>query len=270
MGETRFASCSPTQSRDVDARGERSQHWQLSPSRNPSNAKSPLFLIELTNRFDAAEHIDPCVNRMSQGSQELPSRSRERGVVRLPVVEAERARHEGRFHFKTRLHRKTMLGTLFLPVDVSTEEELRVEVTFELDVNGSLTVSACDLATGRTRRLVMPAVRPRIVNETLGETPAASDRRRGLSEIQATPKVEDDQRSSRVIRSVAQLRDTIHETFLTLVGQLTRREISKVVAAIERANEIEPGASSAEIESASRELLEAAAILGSAILRLGH
>ena len=46
------------------------QHRQLSPSWNPSNTKSPLLLIELANRFNAAEYIDPSVNRMFQGSQD--------------------------------------------------------------------------------------------------------------------------------------------------------------------------------------------------------
>ena len=95
-----------------------------------------------------------------------------------------------------------------------------VEVTFELDSRGVLTVTAVDLETGKTRRLVVGGSRPS--NDT--NRPA-----RGTKFVQLqTPFLE-----------VVQLRTHVHETFMQLASALTRPEVRKIVGAIQHPDEIE-------------------------------
>lgn len=184
-------------------------------------------------------------------SQVLTNRLIEEGVIKLGVVEAEEASYDGRFYFKSPMHRTTLLGTLALDVDSSTQDNPHVEVTFELDINGCLTVSVSDLQAGRTKRLVMPAIRGRAT-----ETATTRDPDRSVS-----------QRRSGKGDTLTELRDFIHETFMTVADRLTRPEVREVVRALDQADDIEPGASAAELERASRRLLKAASLLGTVILR---
>jgi molecular chaperone DnaK len=134
----------------------------------------------------------------------------------------------------------------------------QIEVTFEIDVNGIVSVSALDQATGRSQSMVIhpsgglsQAELGRLVAET--RTRDQADRQ----------KKEQDA----VLRQLEGLVANTMRSVQALEGKLSAEEQDRILAAMERAKKAPARADLEELKSRLAEMEKAASLIGQAMLR---
>ena len=134
----------------------------------------------------------------------------------------------------------------------------QLEVTFEIDVNGIVSVSAQDQATGRSQSMVIhpsgglsQSELGKLVNET---------RQRDQSE--RTRKEQE-----AVVRQLDGLVTNTMRSVQALEGKLTSDEQDRILAAMERAKKARAEADLDELKSRLAEMEKAASLIGQAMLR---
>jgi molecular chaperone DnaK len=134
----------------------------------------------------------------------------------------------------------------------------QIEVTFEIDVNGIMSVSAQDQATGRSQSIVIhpsgglsQSELSRLVNETRSREQA--DRTRKEQEA--------------VLRQLEGLVSNTMRSVQALEGKLTSDEQSRILAAMERAKKARPDSALDDLKSRLAEMERAASLIGQAMLR---
>jgi molecular chaperone DnaK len=134
----------------------------------------------------------------------------------------------------------------------------QIEVSFEIDVNGIVSVSAQDQATGRSHSMVIHASGglsqselSRLVNET--RVQEQSERSRKEQEA--------------VVRQLDGLVTNTMRSVQALEGKLTSEEQSRILAAMERAKKARGGGDLDELKSRLLEMEKAATLIGQAMLR---
>jgi molecular chaperone DnaK len=134
----------------------------------------------------------------------------------------------------------------------------QIEVSFEIDVNGIVSVSAQDQATGRSHSMVIHASGglsqselSRLVNET--RVQEQSDKTRKEQEA--------------VVRQLDGLVTNTMRSVQALEGKLTSDEQSRILAAMERAKKARGGGDLDELKSRLLEMEKAATLIGQAMLR---
>jgi molecular chaperone DnaK len=134
----------------------------------------------------------------------------------------------------------------------------QVEVTFEIDVNGIVSVSAQDQATGRSQSIVIhpsgglsQTELSRLVTET--RTRDQSDRARKEEES--------------VIQQLEGLVANTMRSVQALEGKLTSDEQSRILAAMERAKKARIEGGLEELKARLSEMERAASLIGQAMLR---
>jgi molecular chaperone DnaK len=134
----------------------------------------------------------------------------------------------------------------------------QIEVSFEIDVNGIVSVSAQDQATGRSHSMVIHASGglsqselSRLVNET--RTQEQSEKSRKEQEA--------------VVRQLDGLVTNTMRSVQALEGKLTSEEQSRILAAMERAKKARGGGDLDELKSRLLEMEKAATLIGQAMLR---
>ena len=134
----------------------------------------------------------------------------------------------------------------------------QLEVTFEIDVNGIVSVSAQDQATGRSQSMVIhpsgglsESEMGKLVNET---------RVRDQSE-----RTRKEQKA--VVRQLDGLVTNTMRSVQALEGKLTSDEQDRILAAMERAKKARAEADLEELKSRLAEMEKAASLIGQAMLR---
>jgi molecular chaperone DnaK len=134
----------------------------------------------------------------------------------------------------------------------------QIEVSFEIDVNGIVSVSAQDQATGRSHSMVIHASGglsqselSRLVNET--RVQEQSERARKEQEA--------------VMRQLDGLVTNTMRSVQALEGKLTSEEQGRILAAMERAKKARGGGDLDELKSRLLEMEKAATLIGQAMLR---
>jgi molecular chaperone DnaK len=134
----------------------------------------------------------------------------------------------------------------------------QIEVTFEIDVNGIVSVSAQDQATGRSQSIVIhpsgglsQSELSRLVNETrMRDT---SDRAKKEEES--------------VIHQLEGLVANTMRSVQALEGKLTAEEQERILAAMERAKKARTDGGLDELKARLAEMERAASLIGQAMLR---
>jgi molecular chaperone DnaK len=134
----------------------------------------------------------------------------------------------------------------------------QVEVSFEIDVNGIMSVSALDQATGRSQSMVIHASGGlsqselgKLVNET--RVREQSDKQKKEQEA--------------VVRQLDGLVTNTMRSVQALEGKLTADEQSRILAAMERAKKARTEADIEELKTRLAEMEKAASLIGQAMLR---
>ena len=134
----------------------------------------------------------------------------------------------------------------------------QVEVSFEIDVNGIMSVSALDQATGRSQSMVIHASGGlsqselgKLVNES--RTREQSDKHKKEQEA--------------VVRQLDGLVTNTMRSVQALEGKLTADEQGRILAAMERAKRARAEADIDELRSRLAEMEKAASLIGQAMLR---
>jgi molecular chaperone DnaK len=134
----------------------------------------------------------------------------------------------------------------------------QIEVSFEIDVNGIMSVSALDQATGRSQSMVIhpsgglsQSELGKLVNET---------RQREQSEKQKKEQ-------EAVVRQLDGLVSNTMRSVQALEGKLTADEQSRILAAMERAKKARAEADLDELKTRLAEMEKAASLIGQAMLR---
>jgi len=134
----------------------------------------------------------------------------------------------------------------------------QLEVTFEIDVNGIVSVSAQDQATGRSQSMVIhpsgglsQSELGKLVDET--RVRDQSDRTRKEQEA--------------VVRQLDGLVTNTMRSVQALEGKLTSEEQDRILAAMERAKKARAEADIEELKSRLAEMEKAASLIGQAMLR---
>jgi molecular chaperone DnaK len=134
----------------------------------------------------------------------------------------------------------------------------QVEVSFEIDVNGIMAVSALDQATGRSQSMVIhpsgglsQSELGKLVSETRGRD--QSDRTRREQES--------------VTRQLDGLVTNTMRSIQALEGKLTADEQARILEAMERAKKAREQADLDELKSRLAEMEKAASLIGQAMLR---
>ncbi len=134
----------------------------------------------------------------------------------------------------------------------------QIEVTFEIDVNGIVSVGAQDQATGRSQNMVIHpsgGLSQNEVNRLVAETRAREQQERQNKEGEAV-KRQLDGLVGNTMRSVQ-----------ALEGKLTPDEQERILAALERAKKATSDGSLETIKASLLEMEKAATIIGQAMLR---
>jgi molecular chaperone DnaK len=134
----------------------------------------------------------------------------------------------------------------------------QVEVTFEIDVNGIVSVGAQDQATGRSQSMVIHpsgGLSQSEVNRLVAETRARENEDRSRK----------DQES--VVRQLDGLVANTMRSVQALEGKLTPDEQERILAAMERAKKSRNEGDAEELRARLAEMEKAATIIGQALLR---
>ena len=134
----------------------------------------------------------------------------------------------------------------------------QIEVSFEIDVNGIVSVSAQDQATGRSHSMVIHASGGLSQSE--------------LSRLVTETRVQEQSEKSRkeqeaVVRQLDGLVTNTMRSVQALEGKLTSEEQSRILAAMERAKKARGGGDLDELKSRLLEMEKAATLIGQAMLR---
>jgi molecular chaperone DnaK len=134
----------------------------------------------------------------------------------------------------------------------------QVEVSFEIDVNGIVSVSAQDQATGRSQSMVIHpsgGLSQSELNRLVGETRAQdqSDRQRREQEA--------------IARQLEGLVANTMRSIQALEGKLTSDEQQRILAVIERAKKVQAQSSVEDLRERLAEMEKAASLIGQAMLR---
>jgi molecular chaperone DnaK len=134
----------------------------------------------------------------------------------------------------------------------------QIEVTFEIDVNGIVSVAAQDQATGRSQSIVIhpsgglsQSELSRLVNET--RMREQSDRQKKEQET--------------VVRQLEGLIANTMRSVQALEGKLTAEEQDRILAAMERAKRAKDGSDLSELKARLADMERAASLIGQAMLR---
>jgi molecular chaperone DnaK len=134
----------------------------------------------------------------------------------------------------------------------------QIEVSFEIDVNGIMSVSAQDQATGRSQSMVIhpsgglsQSELGKLVNETRQRE--QSDKHKKEQEA--------------VVRQLDGLVSNTMRSVQALEGKLTADEQTRILAAIERSKKARTEADLEELKSRLAEMEKAASLIGQAMLR---
>jgi molecular chaperone DnaK len=134
----------------------------------------------------------------------------------------------------------------------------QIEVTFEIDVNGIVSVSALDQATGRSQSMVIHpsgGLSQSEINRLTGETRMRDQEERTQKEQEA------------VARQLDGLVTNTMRSVQALEGKLTSDEQQRILAAMERAKQARSSADLDELRSRLAEMEKAASLIGQAMLR---
>jgi molecular chaperone DnaK len=134
----------------------------------------------------------------------------------------------------------------------------QVEVSFEIDVNGIMSVSALDQATGRSQSMVIHASGGLSQSE-LGKLVTESRTR------EQSDKHKKEQEA--VVRQLDGLVTNTMRSVQALEGKLTPDEQGRILAAMERAKKARTEADIDELRSRLAEMEKAASLIGQAMLR---
>ena len=134
----------------------------------------------------------------------------------------------------------------------------QIEVSFEIDVNGIVSVSAQDQATGRSHSMVIHASGGLSQSE--------------LSRLVTETRVQEQSEKSRkeqeaVVRQLDGLVTNTMRSVQALEGKLTSDEQSRILAAMERAKKARTEADLEELKTRLAEMEKAASLIGQAMLR---
>ena len=134
----------------------------------------------------------------------------------------------------------------------------QIEVTFEIDVNGIMAVSALDQATGRSQSIV--------IHPSGGLS--QSELSRLVNETRLREQAERVQREQEmVVRQLDGLVSNTMRSVQALEGKLTAEEQERILAAMERARKARTEANLDELKSRLSEMEKAASLIGQAMLR---
>ena len=155
-------------------------------------------------------------------------------------------------------HENTSLGR-FMLTDVSPAPKgvPQVEVTFEIDVNGIVQVTALDQATGRQQNITVRAAS----GLTQSEVAKARTESAQLSKVEEGAKERD-----RIFGQLQGLTQSTRKTFELLSAKLTEDERSSATQALTKAEQAKEG-SIEELQAALSNLETTAEALGQAMLR---
>ncbi len=134
----------------------------------------------------------------------------------------------------------------------------QIEVTFEIDVNGIVSVSAQDQATGRSQSMVIHpsgGLSQSEIGKLVSET-RMRDQQDRLKKEQET-----------VVRQLEGLVTNTMRSVQALEGKLTADEQTRILAAMERAKKARSEADLDELKSRLAEMEKAASLIGQAMLR---
>jgi molecular chaperone DnaK len=134
----------------------------------------------------------------------------------------------------------------------------QIEVTFEIDVNGIVSVSAQDQATGRSQSLVIHpsgGLSQSELNKLVTETRSREQQDRVKKEQEA------------VRRQLDGLVTNTMRSVQALEGKLTGEEQERILAAMERAKKARTEADLDELKTRLAEMEKAASLIGQAMLR---
>jgi molecular chaperone DnaK len=134
----------------------------------------------------------------------------------------------------------------------------QVEVSFEIDVNGIMSVSALDQATGRSQSMVIHASGGLSQSE-LGKLVNESRQR------EQSDKHKKEQEA--VVRQLDGLVTNTMRSVQALEGKLTPDEQTRILAAMERAKKARTEADLEELKTRLAEMEKAASLIGQAMLR---
>lgn len=158
----------------------------------------------------------------------------------------------------TMAHENTSLGR-FMLTDVAPAPKgvPQIEVTFEIDVNGIVQVTAMDQATGRQQNITVRAAS--------GLTQSQVDKARTEQQHQLT--VEDGMKKrDKIVGQLQGLTQSTRKTFELLSAKLTEDERSNATSALSQADQAKDG-SLEEVQAALSVLETTAEALGQAMLR---
>jgi molecular chaperone DnaK len=134
----------------------------------------------------------------------------------------------------------------------------QLEVTFEIDVNGIVSVSAQDQATGRSQSMVIHpsgGLSQSELGKLVNETRVRDQSERSRKEQEA------------VVRQLDGLVTNTMRSVQALEGKLTSDEQDRILAAMERAKKARAEADLDELKSRLAEMEKAASLIGQAMLR---
>ena len=158
----------------------------------------------------------------------------------------------------TMAHENTSLGR-FMLTDVAPAPKgvPQVEVTFEIDVNGIVQVTAMDQATGRQQNITVRAAS--------GLTQSQVDKARTEQQHQIT--LEDGMKArDKIVGQLQGLTQSTRKTFELLSAKLTEDERSNATSALSQADQAKEG-SLEQVQAALSVLETTAEALGQAMLR---
>ena len=134
----------------------------------------------------------------------------------------------------------------------------QIEVTFEIDANGIVSVSAQDQATGRSQSTV--------IHPSGGLS--QSELNRLVSDTQKRDQAEKVRKEQdAIIRQLEGLVANTMRSVQALEGKLTSEEQERIIAAMERAKKATPETDLPELKDRLTELEKAASLIGQAMLR---
>jgi molecular chaperone DnaK len=134
----------------------------------------------------------------------------------------------------------------------------QIEVSFEIDVNGIVSVSAQDQATGRSQSMVIHpsgGLSQSEVSRLVGETRAREQAERSKKDQEA------------VVRQLEGLVANTMRSVQALEGKLTPDEQGRILAAMERAKKARGDGDLEELKARLVEMERAATLIGQAMLR---